>query len=161
MLDSTLARRAYYPNLVVAGEDAPGALAAHLDVVSANPFAASVRLRLVLPAAAAVRAEAFDALGCRVLAVLFDGEAAAGSVALTLRGRGPRAGRLRRARRDAERARSRGGWVHTRCDSLCQAASERAGLTNVSNRNAGATLGVVALPKVRRKGPPFASSRWR
>ena len=85
--DSTLARRAYFPEIVVADEDGPDALAARLDVVSANPFAASVNLRLVLPAAAAVRAEAFDALGRRV-AVLFEGTAAAGETSLALDGAG-------------------------------------------------------------------------
>jgi hypothetical protein len=84
-LDSTLARRAYFPNIVVADEDGPNALAGRLDVVTANPFSASVRLRLALPAAAPVRAEAFDVLG-RPVAVLFDGPAPAGDLALTLDG---------------------------------------------------------------------------
>ena len=87
VLDSTLARRAYYPNLVIADEAGADARTARLDVVSANPFAGEVRLRLALPEAATVRAEAYDALGRRV-AVLFDGEAAAGDVALTLHGEG-------------------------------------------------------------------------
>ena len=86
-LDSTLARRAYFPEIVVADEGGPDARGARLDVVSANPFSAGVRLRLVLPAAAAVRAEAFDVLGRRV-AVLFEGTAAAGETGLALDGAG-------------------------------------------------------------------------
>ncbi len=86
VLDSTLARRAYFPNLVVAGEDGPDAAAGRLAVVSGNPFTASVRLRLTLAAPGPVRAEAFDVLGRRV-AVLLDGDAA-GDVALELRGEG-------------------------------------------------------------------------
>ena len=86
VLDSTLARRAYFPDIIVADDDGPAvAGATRLDVRSANPFRTSARLVLTLPAAASVRAEAFDVLGRRV-AVLFDGAAPAGPLALALDG---------------------------------------------------------------------------
>ena len=87
VLDSTLARRAFFPEIAVAGEAGPGAAAATLVVASGNPFRAEARLDLRLAEAASVRAEAFDALGRRV-AVLFDGAAPAGVLRLTLRGAG-------------------------------------------------------------------------
>ena len=90
VLDSTLARRAYFPN-VVAGEEAPAAPLARLDVTGANPFRTRTSLVLWLPAPAPVRAEAYDALGRRV-AVLFDGQAPAGALALDVDASGLAAG---------------------------------------------------------------------
>ncbi len=84
VLDSTLIRRAFFPEIVVAGEDGPDAIAGRLTIISGNPFTASVRLRLTLATPGPVRAEAFDVLGRRV-AVLLDGDAA-GDVVLELRG---------------------------------------------------------------------------
>ena len=72
VLDSTLVRRAFFPERSTASGPAP--VAGALDVLGATPFVSEVRLRLTLPAAAPVRAEAFDVLGRRV-AVLFDGVA--------------------------------------------------------------------------------------
>ncbi len=86
VLDSTLIRRAFFPDLVTADDDGPEALAA-LVVAGANPFTAEARLTLTLPAPGAVRAQAFDALGRRV-AVLYDGTAPAGPTALRLDGAG-------------------------------------------------------------------------
>ena len=85
VLDSTLIRRAFFPEIVVgptAAEAAP--LAGTLDLDSENPFAAEARLTFTPVAVGAVRAEAFDVLGRRV-AVLFDG-VAAGPAALRLDG---------------------------------------------------------------------------
>lgn len=88
VLDSTLARRAYFPEIIVADEDGPAvAGATRLDVLAGNPFRTEARLVLTLPSAASVRAEAFDALGRRV-AVLFDGTAPAGATRLALSGAG-------------------------------------------------------------------------
>ena len=90
VLDSTLIRRAFFPELATADEDGPEALAA-LAVAGANPFTAEARLTLTLPVPGAVRAQAFDALGRRV-AVLYDGTAPAGPTALRLDGAGLAAG---------------------------------------------------------------------
>ena len=84
VLDSTLIRRAYFPEIVVASEaEVPAPLA--LRAAGPNPFRDAGRLALVLPAPADVRAEAFDALGRRV-AVLWDGPAGPGPLPLTLDG---------------------------------------------------------------------------
>lgn len=84
VLDSTLARRAFFPGLVVTTtEGAPDALTLRLD--GPNPFRTEARLTVTLPEAGAVRAEAFDALGRRV-AALYDGPAAAGPFPLRLDG---------------------------------------------------------------------------
>ncbi len=85
VLDSTLARRAFFPEIVVptATDEAPDGIA--LDVVGPNPFTGATRLTLQLAAPAHVRAEAFDALGRRV-ALLFDGDAGTGALALELDG---------------------------------------------------------------------------
>jgi hypothetical protein len=84
VLDSTLVRRAYFPEIAVASE--PGASRPLvLRVVGTNPFRDRARLTLELPVAGVVRAEAFDALGRR-LAVLWDGPAPAGPLALALDG---------------------------------------------------------------------------
>lgn len=87
VLDSTLVRRAFFPEIIVADEAGPGVASATLRVIGANPFAAEARLELQLAEAGTVRAEAFDALGRRV-AVLFDGPAGAGPLRLTLGGAG-------------------------------------------------------------------------
>ncbi|MEM1114961.1 MAG: endonuclease [Bacteroidota bacterium] len=85
VLDSTLVRRAFFPDLVGTDtEAAPAGLA--LRLAGPNPFRTEARLVLSLPEAAPVTAEAFDALGRRV-AVLYDGPAA-GEVALRLGGAG-------------------------------------------------------------------------
>ena len=82
VLDSTLVRRAFFPEIVVAGEAAPEATA--LRLTGANPFRGATTLELRLAEAGPVRAEAFDALGRRV-ALLFDGEAS-GVLELRLEG---------------------------------------------------------------------------
>ena len=84
VLDSTLIRRAFFPEIQVnptAGEAGPEALA--LVVSGPNPFTDEARLTLS-GAAGTVRAEAFDALGRRV-AVLWDGPAS-GDLGLRLDG---------------------------------------------------------------------------
>ena len=84
VLDSTLVRRAFFPEILPTDAEAgPGAPA--LEVAGRNPFRTEARLTLRLAAPAAVRAQAFDALGRRV-AVLFDGPAPAGPLALRLDG---------------------------------------------------------------------------
>ena len=87
VLDSTLARRAFFPQITVDGEADPAAARVRLVVASANPFRGAARLTLALAEPQTVRAEAFDALGRRV-AVLFDGAAPAGTLRLTLDGAG-------------------------------------------------------------------------
>ena len=94
VLDSTLIRRAFFPQIQpnpTAGEDGAAAPRAALAVAGANPFAGGARLALTLPEPAAVRAQAFDALGRRV-AVLWDGPAPAGLTTLRLDGAGLAAG---------------------------------------------------------------------
>ena len=87
VLDSTLVRRAFLPNIVpTAGESGPATTLA-LRVAGEHPFRDEARLTLSLGEAQTVRAEAFDALGRRV-AVLFDGTAVAGTLRLTLDGTG-------------------------------------------------------------------------
>lgn len=84
VLDSTLIRRAFFPEIAVSTSgDTPAALALRID--GPNPFREEGRLVLALPAAADVRATAYDALGRRV-AVLHDGPAPAGPLALRLAG---------------------------------------------------------------------------
>ena len=85
VLDSTLARRAFFPGLVVADAPAPSAAAPTLALAGAHPFRDAARLVLTLPEAADLRAEAFDALGRRV-AVLADGPRGAGVHDLVLPG---------------------------------------------------------------------------
>ena len=85
VLDSTLARRAYFPNIVVSTDLEGTPATGTLVVAGANPFTGEARLALTLPAPADVRAEAFDALGRRV-AVLYDGTAPAGPTTLRLGG---------------------------------------------------------------------------
>ncbi len=87
VLDSTLVRRAFFPDIVVADEDGPATAAATLALTGENPFRRTARLELRLAAPAQVRAEAFDALGRRV-AVLFDGMAGTAPVELRLDGGG-------------------------------------------------------------------------
>src|SRR5690606_11696730 len=72
--------------LLLAAAEAPPT-AAVLSAASPNPTASRARLTLTLPAAEAVRAEAFDARGRRV-AVLHDGPLGAGAHALVLDGQG-------------------------------------------------------------------------
>ncbi len=94
VLDSTLIRRAFFPQIQTnptAGDDGAQALEAALDVAGVNPFVSEARLTLTLPAPAAVRADALDALGRRV-ARLYDGPAPAGPTALRLDGTGLAAG---------------------------------------------------------------------
>ena len=87
VLDSTLIRRAFFPEIVLAEGGAPTAEAAALRVVSQHPFRDAVQLELRLPRAAEVRAELVDPLGRRV-AVLHDGLAAAGTLGLRVDGAG-------------------------------------------------------------------------
>ncbi len=86
VLDSTLARRAFFPGIVVADAPVPSAAVPTLALAGAHPFREAARLVLTLPEAADARAEAFDALGRRV-AVLLDGARGAGVHDLTLDGR--------------------------------------------------------------------------
>jgi len=85
VLDSTLARRAFFPGLLVADAPAPSAAVPTLALAGAHPFRDAARLTLTLPEAAEVRAEAFDALGRRV-DVLLDGARGAGVHDLVLAG---------------------------------------------------------------------------
>ncbi len=91
VLDSTLARRAFFPEIVVADEAGPDVAASTLALTGENPFRAAAHLELRLAAPATVRAEAFDALGRRV-AVLFDGPATTAPLELRLDGDGLPAG---------------------------------------------------------------------
>lgn len=85
VLDSTLIRRAFFPDIrPTAGEDTRLG-APVLALAGANPFTAEARLTLSLSSAADVRADAFDTLGRRV-AVLWNGPARAGTTALRLDG---------------------------------------------------------------------------
>ena len=84
VLDSTLVRRAFFPQIVgVDAEGSPAGLA--LRLTGPNPFRHEARLGLDLPAPGTVRAEALDVLGRRV-AVLYAGSAPAGPLALRLDG---------------------------------------------------------------------------
>lgn len=86
VLDSTLVRRAFFPDIVGTDAEAgPAAPALRLD--GPSPFRSEARLTLTVPEAADVRAEAFDALGRRVR-VLYDGPAGAGALPLRLGGGG-------------------------------------------------------------------------
>ena len=87
VLDSTLARRAFFPDIRPTDADDADPARPRLAVAGRNPFTGEARLALTLPSAATVRAEAFDALGRRV-AVLWDGPAPAGTTALRLDGSG-------------------------------------------------------------------------
>ncbi len=91
VLDSTLARRAFFPDIQATDADDADPSRAALAVASGNPFTTEARLTLTLPSAVDVRAEAFDALGRRV-AVLWDGPVAAGPTPLRLDGAGLAAG---------------------------------------------------------------------
>lgn len=86
VLDSTLIRRAFFPNLLVEAPAPPEAAAPALTLAGTHPFTDEARLWLTLPEAADVRAEAFDAVGRRV-SVVAAGPRAAGVHALTLDGR--------------------------------------------------------------------------
>lgn len=83
VLDSTLIRRAFFPEISTAAADAPVGLALRLD--GPNPFRAETRLHLQLPAPADVQAEVVDVLGRRV-ATLYSASAPAGRLPLRLRG---------------------------------------------------------------------------
>lgn len=85
VLDSTLVRRAFFPQLVVGDAEAPTASVPSLALAGAHPFRDVARLWLTLPAAAEVRADVFDATGRRV-AVLADGLRPAGVHALAFDG---------------------------------------------------------------------------
>ena len=86
VLDSTLARRAFFPEInPTSTEAAPAGLALRLD--GPHPFRVEARVVLTLPEAGALRAEAFDVLGRRV-AVLYDGPAQVGETSLRLGGGG-------------------------------------------------------------------------
>ena len=87
VLDSTLARRAFFPDIQATRTDDADPNRPALAVASGNPFTTEARLTLTLPGAATVRADAFDALGRRV-AVLWDGPAPAGATTLRLDGAG-------------------------------------------------------------------------
>ena len=82
ILDSTLVRRAYFPEILVANEPGPGAVAAVLTAAP-SPFTDAASLLFVPSGSGRAVVEAFDALGRRV-AALYDGPAAAG-VPLALR----------------------------------------------------------------------------
>ncbi len=86
VLDSTLVRRAFFPEIIIVdGEAAPTASAPLLRLAGAHPFREAGQLALTLPAATTVRADLFDALGRRV-AVLHDGRAEAGTLTLNIDG---------------------------------------------------------------------------
>lgn len=85
VLDSTLVRRAFFPQITVSGTPAPGAAEPTLALAGAHPFADATALWLTLPAPAPVRAELFDAVGRRV-AMLHDAPTA-GTLRLAVDGR--------------------------------------------------------------------------
>jgi hypothetical protein len=84
VLDSTLARRAFFPDIVVTdAEDTPAGLTLRLD--GPNPFRSTTRLALDLPAPTAVRADVVDVLGRHVVR-LYDATAPAGPLTLVVDG---------------------------------------------------------------------------
>lgn len=86
VLDSTLVRRAFFPDIVIVADDgAPTAGTAALALTGAHPFRDAARLELRTPRATEARVELFDALGRR-LTVLHDGPVAAGPLALRVDG---------------------------------------------------------------------------
>lgn len=83
VVDSTLIRRAFFPEIVVVGTEAPVASGAALSLSGPNPFSASTRL--TASARGTARVTVLDALG-REVAVLHDGPLAGGRAVLTLDG---------------------------------------------------------------------------
>ena len=91
VLDSTLARRAYFPPATTAGTTAP-LTGAELSQAYPNPFRAQTAFALRVERPQTVRVEVFDLLGRRV-ALLHDGAVAAGQpLRLTWDGSGAPAG---------------------------------------------------------------------
>ncbi|MEL6615707.1 MAG: endonuclease, partial [Bacteroidota bacterium] len=83
VVDSTLIRRAFYPEIVVVGTEAPEASGARLALAGPNPFSDATRVEVV--ARGPVRVAVIDALGREVLR-LHDGPLAGGRAVLRLRG---------------------------------------------------------------------------
>lgn len=91
VLDSTLIRRAFFPEIQPTAGEETRLGAPVLALAGANPFTAEARLTLSLTSATDVRADAFDPLG-RHVAVLWNGPATAGTTMLRLDGAGLAAG---------------------------------------------------------------------
>jgi hypothetical protein len=83
VLDSTLIRRAFFPQIVVAAEAPAEARALTLELVGPHPAHGETRFALWLDEPSPVRAELFDALGRRA-ALVFEGDVPAGNVPLRI-----------------------------------------------------------------------------
>ena len=66
VLDSTLIRRAYFPEIVVSTQEAPATAQLLLSFASPQPFREQTSFTLTLPEPSHVKIEVFDALGRRV-----------------------------------------------------------------------------------------------
>ncbi len=69
VLDSTLIRRAFFPEIVVATQEAPTTDRRFLSQPSPQPFRAHASFEVTLPESLPVRIELFDALGRRITTV--------------------------------------------------------------------------------------------
>jgi len=78
VLDSTLIRRAYFPEIVVSTQEAQTTAQLLLSLPFPQPFRDQTRFTLTLPEPSQVKVEVFDALGRRV-ATLHNGTLAGGS----------------------------------------------------------------------------------
>ena len=87
VLDTSLVRRAWIPEVNVAGDEGPLAEALSLRLSGRHPFREAARLELRAPRGAEARVELWDALGRR-LAVLHEGPVASGALALRVSGVG-------------------------------------------------------------------------
>ena len=78
VLDSTLIRRAYFPEIVVSTQEVPAAVQLQLSFPFPQPFGTQTSFTLTLPEPSQVRVEVFDARGRRV-AMLHNGTLAGNS----------------------------------------------------------------------------------
>ncbi len=86
VLDSTLIRRAYFPEIVVSTQEIPTTTQLLLSDPSPQPFGSQTSFTLTLPESSPVKVEVFDALGRRIT-TLFNGSLGSDSpLRLTLDG---------------------------------------------------------------------------
>lgn len=78
VLDSTLVRRAFFPEIVVSTPEAPAVARLQLTVPSPQPFRTQTSFTLTLAESSPVRVEVFDALG-RLVTTLLDGSISSSS----------------------------------------------------------------------------------
>jgi len=86
VLDSTLARRAFFPNIIIIDAEDGAADALAIRQLGPNPFRTRTQLALDVPAPTSIGADLLDALGRRVR-VLYDGLAPTGTLELAVDGR--------------------------------------------------------------------------